>query len=500
MRYMASLIFESLPNEILMIIFQYFGDVCDVFRTFLGLNQRFNDLLLDKRCHLLTDFLCIHPRCDYHQSEVFQQVFQQLSTRKTAIDQNELDQLLQPLVSFHIQQRYKEFGEEFRVLSSKFQCIRQEHSQEELREIDQELKKEFSSSDHIPTIVGIKRSISLVLTKGARLVCEDYELGEHNLAKAINQQLLIYINNIQFQPLSMIYLSVRLFKVLLVSNTSLLNNRDYVGNGGSKVRFFLIYTINHLQSFYCSLGSSPANMDCYRAIVDLFLFVLQSYQQSSLDDHYARDNLFDMLEYLTKISDNSFIRTIQFELTKILLEQYKAQANQVWDGYTTIHFKLIIQQCVEKRQFDILKYIYLHGHFQQITNDRDHVRACVNAITINQTERRFFSERLDQEMLDVLFPPRHFIFILIEKKERTLLKKVLKLLPNLIDQLDDDGNDPLLYLSLKVNGCRHRIVEMLIQMGSNLERRNFQGQSFMETLQLKRNHKLHQQLIDHEII
>lgn len=488
----STLTFESLPNEILMIIFQY---CTDVFRTFLGLNQRFNDLLLDQRCHLLTDFLCVHPRCDYYQSDVFQQVSRGLSTRKIAIDQNELDRLLEPLISLHIQQRYKELGEEFRLLSSKFQCIREEHSQEELQKIDEELKKQFLNLDRVPTI---KRTISLVLRKGARLVCENYELGEYNLAKAINQQLLIYINNIQ--SLSMIHLSVRLFKVLLVSNPSLLNNRDYVGNGGSTVRFFLIYTMNRLQSFYCNLGSSPVNMDCYRAIVDLFLFVLQCYQQSSFDGHSARDNLFYMLEYLTTISDVSFIRTIQLELTKILLDQYNNQANPAWDGHTTIHFKLIIQQCVEKRQFDILKYIYLHGHFREITNDRNHVRACVNAMTINQAERRCFSARLDQEMLDLLFPPRYLIFILIEKKERTLLKKVLKLLPHLIDQLDDDGNDPLLYLSLKVNGCRHRLVEMLIQSGSNMERRNSQGQSFIETLQLKRNHKLHQQLIDHEII
>ena len=497
---MSSLTFESLPNEIFIIIFQYFGDVCQVFRAFLGLNQRLNDVLLDKRSHLLTDFLCIHPRNDYYQSDIFRQIVQQLSTVKTAIDRDEVDRIFQPLIRFHIQQRYNELGEEFRLASSKFRSIREQFSDDERRELDRQLKIQFQTSTRTSTIDDIQRLISFVLRKGARLVCDDYELGEHNLAKAINQQLLIHIDNIQFHSLSMINLSVRLFKTLLISNTSLLNNRDYVGNGGSKVRFFLIYAINRLQSFYWGSRSSTVNMNCYRAVVELFLFVLQCYQQDSFDDNYARDNLFDMLEFLMKNSDNFYVRTTQLELIKILVDQYNMQDNQLWDGYTKIHFKSIIQQCFEKRQVDILKYIYSYGHFQEMLQDRSHIRACVNALTINRTERRFFSANLDHEMLNLLFPPHHLIFILIENKERTLLKKVLKLLPNLIDLLDEDGNDPLLYLSLKVKGCRHRIVEMLIQMGSNIERRNFQGQSFVETLQLKRNHQLHQQLIEHEII
>ncbi|CAF4506194.1 unnamed protein product, partial [Rotaria sp. Silwood2] len=38
---------------------------------------------------------------------------------------------------------------------------------------------------------------------------------------------------------------------------------------------------------------------------------------------------------------------------------------------------------------------------------------------------------------------------------RKLLEKLLKLSPYLINQLDEKGNDPLLYILLKVHGCRH---------------------------------------------
>jgi hypothetical protein len=40
---------ETLPDEILMIIFRYSGDVYSLFRSFFGLNQRLNQILIDKR-------------------------------------------------------------------------------------------------------------------------------------------------------------------------------------------------------------------------------------------------------------------------------------------------------------------------------------------------------------------------------------------------------------------------------------------------------------------
>jgi ankyrin repeat protein len=121
-------------------------------------------------------------------------------------------------------------------------------------------------------------------------------------------------------------------------------------------------------------------------------------------------------------------------------------------------------------------------------------------MTGNQSGRRFFSMIMDDRSFDSLFSKKHLIFILLDKKERKLLEKLLKISPSLIDQLDEDGNDPLLYICLKVYGCRHRIIELLIKMGCDIERRNFKGQHFLEVLQLQRNKKLFQTLTEHEII
>ncbi|CAF0935483.1 unnamed protein product [Adineta ricciae] len=44
-----SLAFERLPDEIIMSVMEFSGDVFDILRIYLGLNERFNHILLDQR-------------------------------------------------------------------------------------------------------------------------------------------------------------------------------------------------------------------------------------------------------------------------------------------------------------------------------------------------------------------------------------------------------------------------------------------------------------------
>ncbi|CAF3813134.1 unnamed protein product [Rotaria sordida] len=52
----------------------------------------------------------------------------------------------------------------------------------------------------------------------------------------------------------------------------------------------------------------------------------------------------------------------------------------------------------------------------------------------------------------------------------------------------------------KVRGCRHRLVEFLIEMGCDLQRRNSKEESFTDALRLQRNRKLMENLIERETI
>jgi ankyrin repeat protein len=218
------------------------------------------------------------------------------------------------------------------------------------------------------------------------------------------------------------------------------------------------------------------------------------------NDHYIQDNMFEMLEMVSVIHNDLFIRTVQFEIVKIIVDEYTIKENVPWDDYLQHTFRRILTKLFKNRRIDIIKYIWDRLKSQEFFNEPNHLRRCVDEMTSNQLDRRYFCMIMVDTSLDSLLSKQRLIFILLDKKERKLLEKLLKLSPDLINELDEDGNDPLLYICLKVYGCRHRIIEFLIKMGSDLERRNLNGQNFMETLQLQRNQKLFQKLIEHEII
>jgi ankyrin repeat protein len=117
----------------------------------------------------------------------------------------------------------------------------------------------------------------------------------------------------------------------------------------------------------------------------------------------------------------------------------------------------------------------------------------------NSKKRQLLHELLDEKHWRMWLANTDLLFILLKKKECKLIIKLVKLLPSFIHRLDEDGNDPLLYVCLKVRGCRHRLVEFFIEMGCDLQRRN-SGQNFIDVLQLKRNRKLLENLIEREII
>jgi hypothetical protein len=271
--------FEQLSDEILMIIFQYSGNVYIILKTFLSLNQRLNNILMNQRLHLFTDFLHINVRNDYYNSETFQQVFQRLSSINTTIDEKNLSGLLQPLVSFRIQQKYIQLGHEVQSSVAKFKAIRQQLSGDEIMEVDQELKTQCERVMYTwMTVEDFKYIESLVLVKGACSVCDCSESHQLNLIVFLNQTLLLYINKPYLAGSIGCNSFLQLFKTLIISNISSIKNRDYVSHSYWNLQYILMYAFYELEKVDSRYSSSIfLNMKCYRAIVDLYLFVLQAW-------------------------------------------------------------------------------------------------------------------------------------------------------------------------------------------------------------------------------
>ncbi|CAF1000934.1 unnamed protein product [Rotaria magnacalcarata] len=492
--------FEILPDEIIMTLVKYCGDTCTILRTFLGLNQRLNRILIDKRLHLLTDFLHIEVRDDYYNSQVFQQSYQQLLSINTRIDEQELSLILQRLLSFHIQQKYIQLGLEFQLLQEKFEVTRQSFTHGDITQLDNELKRTFDSfSINHASKKSIEFMKSLVYTKGARCNCDDYELCRFNLTKTVNEHVLCLVNNLSYQSSISANSYFELFKALLISNSSLINNKDYVGNGGCKLAFFLVHTLYKLQYFYHGRYPVPVNMKYYRVVVDIFLLVIQCQKRIVGNEDSIRRTMLDILEMICQVNNDICIQVIQWELLKIVIDEYVTIANEPWDEFLMDRFRNVLKNLFENTRLDVLSYLYCDVRFEQFFNIGNYTRECLDIMTRNQHGRKLFYMMLDDNLLESIFSGKKLIFILLDKKERKLLEKLLQSSPHLIHQLDEDGNDPLLYICIKVYGCRHRIIQYLIKSGADLQRKNFRGQNFIDTLQLEKNRKLFKKLIEHEI-
>jgi hypothetical protein len=501
--------FETLSDEILMIIFRYSGNVTSIFRTFSGLNQRLNRILVDQRLHLLTDFLRINIRQGtfnyYYDTPLFHALSQQLCSLQGNDHVHQLHQCFQRLAGFHIQEKSREIEEQFRSDREQFHLIRAHLIDEEIRSRDAALKKAFNDlASHSLNLKYLQQLEDLVVGTGARLECTDNELGEYNMAKALNQCLLAHLYTVGYPSRSCLHSIQRLFKALIVSNPNLVNNKDYVGNGGSPMYFFLIYAVFRLQDFYRVSRSMSISMQKYETILELLLFAFQYLKQVSDEQLWTKNCPLNSLHVVTSIENDAdekiLIQCSQMEVLKMLFHEMTRKEIPL-DDYSNHMLQEGLKNLIITNRIDIIQYVYRQNSFMQNFLTRsDSCRKLIDTIVGTRSRRQVFQHFLDEKSLEPWLTSTTLLFILLEKKECKWINKLFRLDPRLVHRVDEHGNDPLLYVCLKVNGCRHRLIEFLIGMGSDLHKRNIHGEHFIQAIQLKRNRKLLKQLTEHELI
>lgn len=501
---------ETLPDEILMIIIRYSGDIFTIFQAFFGLNQRINTILIDRRTRLLTDFLSVDSEDVnleyYYQTELFHETAEKLLSLKPTENAQQLRQYLEPLVAFHLKYRFHQATDEVELGLAHHQSIRMQISDDELQKVDGELKAVFkdlqTSSEPLKTI---KQILFLVLTKGARLECTNSEYDEFNFTDAVKRLLLEKINN--NQPISQYFIKllVQMFKTLIISNLTLLHNRSYAVNGGCVMYFFLFHAIYKCYSFEDYKAPLLINIQYYRATVELLLFVLQCLHYESVEESWWINHFSNLLDFITpvelKIDQEIFVYTSQVEILKILFEENILNPPLSDADPHYVLSKPLGNLFICNRLDLVLTVFHFNEHI------RNRFQSCwdnpkfVGILTGNPMRRRMLQSVLDDTLMGIwLATMTNLFFILLEKKECKCVKKLFNRLPSLIDRLDDEGNDPLLYVCLKVRGCRERLIEYLIGRGCETERRNSNGENFSDALKLGRNRHLLKKLIEQEII
>ncbi|CAF2703371.1 unnamed protein product [Rotaria sp. Silwood2] len=449
---------EMLSDEILMIILQYSGNVYNIFRTFSGLNKRLNNILIDRRLHLFTDFLCMHHEDTnldyYYNSALFHDISRQLLSLTKIKNDQVLRQCFKSLVFFHIKEQANRLKCEFQLNMKQFQSIRLLLTNDETRNIDEELKNSLNKFKKCPkSIKDIEKITSLVLKQGARLEYDDSESREFNLTKTINELLLSKLNSIEYCTRSLINSLVQMFKSLIISNMNLLKDHDWFYYDSYGIHFFLCYSIYQINNINSHKTINSINMQCYQVILDLFLFTIQCLKHLFNDEIWAKIYLLDIFNMinLTNIVTNYeiFIEANQIGILNIVLNEYSLEDKILFDEDFNDTFQQILDNLIENNRIHILLCIYhsnerIRNLFQKFWNNQKYV----NIMTRNRTTRQFFHALLNDHLLRAWLTSTDLLFILLEKKECKLVKKLLKLSPSLIHRCDNDGNDPLLYICL----------------------------------------------------
>lgn len=507
---MPTSMLEALPDEILMIIIRNTGDIFTIFQAFFGLNQRINNILVDKRTHLLTDFLLLSNHDenidDYYNSYLFHISEQLLSLKPTEITP-QLRQCLESLVAFHIRHKYNHSIKELELGLAHVQSIRMNLTDDELQKIDMELKEVFDDlQNSSKPMKNIKQIQSLVLTKGARLECSDTEYNNFNFADAAIR-FLIDIDSNENQSTSQYFINslVKMFKTLIISNLSLLHNRAYATNGGCVVYFFLFHVVYKCRSFNSYKAPQIANIPYYQAVVDLLLFVLQCLYYEQVPESWWIWHFYELLDFICpvklRIDQELFVYTSQNEILKILFDE-NILSPTISEFDPLQFYSQSLGNLFICNRFDLISTIFHHNEhvrnkFQNCWDDAKFV----GILTGDSTRRRVFQSVLEDPIKGTwLATTTNLLFILLHKRECRYVKKLFKLSPSLIHRLDTDGNDPLLHVCLKGRGCRQRLIEYLLKIGCDTQRRNLNGENFIEALQLGRNRKLLEKLIEQETI
>ncbi|CAF3586517.1 unnamed protein product [Rotaria sp. Silwood1] len=417
-----------------------------------------------------------------------------------------LRQCLQSLVIFHIKERSNRLKHDFQSHMERFLFIRSLLTNDEMQNIDKELNKSFNNLQKCPkSIKNMEQIVSLILTKCAHLKCDDIESCEFNLAKAINQLLLAKLNIAQYSSQQLIDSLIQMFKTLIISNPNLLKNQDYFYRDGSCVHFFLCYSINVTNDMCTERTLISINMQYYQAAIDLLLFIIQCLKHVFKQEVWAKVCLLDILNIIIPRNvvrnHEIFFDASLIGLLDLILNEYSLEDKILLDKDFGDIFQRILDNLIENNQLHTLLSIYdANEHIQNIFRNSWNNRKYVNIMTRNRTARQFFNALLDDHLFRTWLTSTDLLFILLQKKECKIVKKLLKLSPPNVHQIDENGNDPLLYICLKVRGCREFLVEFLIEMECDMQRRNLKGENLIDALQLERNRQLLERLIEREVI
>ncbi|CAF4307169.1 unnamed protein product, partial [Adineta steineri] len=177
--------------------------------------------------------------CFYYNSSEFQHITRIVKSLNGTVNNNEIIQsCLESLVCFHIQNRYIQLENEFQLNQKHFQVIRKQMAHSDIQKIDNELQ--LACQELVITSNTIHKIHSLIYKRGARIKYDDPQIDSFDLARAINNQIVVYFQfPLKYSRKHFDHL-ISIFKGLIISNPKLLKNSQYLSYGLDVLHCLLI--------------------------------------------------------------------------------------------------------------------------------------------------------------------------------------------------------------------------------------------------------------------
>lgn len=245
----------------------------------------------------------------------------------------------------------------------------------------------------------------------------------------------------------------------------------------------------------------------YNKLINLILLTVRILELTSTNNNWCGHYLFTIATNINiqgLFNDSTkdiVIRTTQIEILKILQDKFY----HLWLVSPNESYQNLLKDLLNCLFLQNSTYVTLLMHryndlFREFFCTSDYLEKDINKIIGNRTRQQMLKSMIDEKLFGLGFTKKNFLFRLLDTKQFQILRKIISLSKSVLNTIDEDGNDLLLYVCLKVGGCRHRFIEFLIKSGSDTYRMNRFCQSFTDVIQLKHNRSLLIKLIEHEII
>jgi hypothetical protein len=490
-----------------MMIMEYSGDIHNVLRTYFGLNQRFNNIILDGRSHIWIRFTHLividEDSNDISKSSLCQQLFENLSMMKTTRNGEHLIEYLQIFLMKYLKEKYIELGDEFQSKMARFIYNHTASTRGNMKDLRYALRQEFHQLIQSPKLdlMNMKKITSLILTYGIDL--EDDELLKQNIFDApslflplVSGKQLI-LNKYPFLR----HQFMNTYKALMICSIYHFACQRQGAYADTQFHYGFTNLFWQLKDIKSHRPSNSVQRISSGMLIHIVLYFIQGLLYTFNQNHLSESDLFDLMNNICFqeliVPHDPCLEIIMKKIVKIILDEYtkKIPVQLRTSSYVNLNFLSLIKTLSRSNRFDELLFFCQYNRYFKERLDRDNNRRrLLHILLATRQSRHFFDQFIHQKILDSWLTNQQWIFYLVKRKETRFLEKLLQIYPSLKHTLDQDGNDLLLYGCLKVTGRRYSMIEFLSEVRCHQQRQNNHGLTWIDTLHLEHNRKLLQWL------